>query len=158
MDNFRKIWIVGPPGSGKTTLGKELSSAKGINCYSLDELRWRAGWKKVSDDEFITSINSIVNKSEWIIDGYYSGLDKYFQFADEIIYIKKPLLVLLTRVCKRSYKRIKEKTEICNGNIESWGFFFSPNGILIYTIKQYFVYKFLFRKWKRNKYKVLIRH
>ncbi|MGG3523916.1 AAA family ATPase [Bacillus pseudomycoides] len=157
MDNSKKIWIVGPPGSGKTTLGKELSSVKGINCYSLDEIRWKENWEKTPDFDFLESINAIVNNSEWIIDGYYPGLDKYFNFADEIIYIKTPLLVLITRVCKRSYKRIRNKLEICNGNTENWKFFFSKNGILIYTIKQYFIFNILFQKWKKSYLKVSLR-
>ncbi|CBH27292.1 AAA family ATPase [Listeria seeligeri] len=157
MDNPRKIWIVGPPGSGKTTLGKELSSSKKIDCYCLDELRWKLNWEQVSDTDFEKSIKVIIDKPEWIIDGYYPGLDEYFNIADEIVYIKMPLIVLLTRICKRSYKRIKGNIEICNGNTENWKFFFSKNGIFIYTIKQYFLFKVLFQKWRNRSFRLSLR-
>lgn len=151
---LKRIWIVGPPGAGKSTFGKVLAASKKIDCYSLDELRWKANWEQVSDDDFDKIINGIIDKSEWIIDGYYPGLDKYFNHADEVIYVQLPLRILLVRVCKRSHKRIKAKVKICNGNTENWKFFFSKNGIFIYTIKQYFLFKVLFRKWKKKNLRV----
>lgn len=61
--------------------------------------------------------------------------------SETIIYLESSLSVLLFRVMKRSLKRIVKKEKLWQGNQESFSFVFSRNGLIRYTIKQYFIFK-----------------
>ncbi|WP_155762189.1 AAA family ATPase [Bacillus safensis] len=58
----QRIWIVGPPGSGKTTLAHQLKQELALPHYELDALFWQANWKKqISRCLSITSMK-LLNK------------------------------------------------------------------------------------------------
>ena len=67
-----KIYIIGPVGSGKTTLGKKLAKDLNIKHYELDQITWKynpygADWRR-SDEEILAIFNSIITKNDWIIE------------------------------------------------------------------------------------------
>lgn len=53
---IRKISIVGMPGSGKTTLAKQIQVVLNIPVCHLDNLRWENGWKLHSKKEFMNDL------------------------------------------------------------------------------------------------------
>ncbi|QHW38315.1 kinase [Staphylococcus ursi] len=156
MEN-RKIWIVGSPGSGKTVLSKKLSLETGIPVFSLDEIRWETGWKIKDIDVYKEELKEILKLDSWIIDGYYNEKEDLLQFSEVIIYIEIPLRKKIFRVIRRTYKRIKLNIAVCNGNIESWSFFWSINGMFLYTIKMHYLYKYKLKKYFNENYNTKIK-
>lgn len=100
---MRKIIVMGvSAGAGKSTLAKKMGSILNIPVHHLDTLYWKPGWIEASQEEFRRAQEEIVQQSEWIIEGNYSGtFELRFPHADAIVYIEKPLLVCLYRVVKR---------------------------------------------------------
>ncbi|WP_462259499.1 DNA topology modulation protein [Vagococcus teuberi] len=102
---MKKIMIIGSPGTGKSTLGRQLEDKLSIKLYHLDKLFWKPHWEMSTKHEQQTILSDIVEKDSWIIDGNYSStLDIRMKQADTIIYLKKVRLVCLYQVLKRVIK------------------------------------------------------
>lgn len=86
----KHILLVGMPGSGKTTMARQLAVERGVSCYEVDEmleLKWgrsiaefveEQGWEKFREEEF-SMVKSIVNEPEGIISagaGFFTTEEK----------------------------------------------------------------------------------
>lgn len=138
---MNKYWIIGPPGSGKSTLSKFISKKKDIEWYELDSIYWKKGWQRRDDKEFVNLVHNITNKDSWILDGYYESLIDVVDYDCMIILINKSLTTLLFRVLKRSIYRIIYKEKVCGDNYENLRFLFVSDGLIKYTISQYMFFK-----------------
>ncbi|MDX1771487.1 MAG: AAA family ATPase [Planococcaceae bacterium] len=85
-----RIRIIGPVGSGKTTLTRKLSEAKGIPMFTLDDMVWSRGPNgdtKNSTEYRDALLNEVIQKESWIIEGTHLGwADVSFEKADLIIF------------------------------------------------------------------------
>ena len=105
-----KIHIIGGPGSGKTTLAKQLSAQYGIPCYDLDELMWdnkaEAYGTKRDPKERDALLNEILQRDGWIIEGvYYAWCGRCFDNADKIFLLDVPRRVYRRRIIRRFIRR-----------------------------------------------------
>ena len=99
---MRKIAVFGNAGAGKSRLARQLAEATGIPLYCLDKLQFRAGryWReetdggKIADDEYLKLHAEIIERGEWIIDGFGSVSLAWQRFAvaDTLVYIDLPLM------------------------------------------------------------------
>lgn len=104
-----KIYILGPVGSGKTTLAKRLSKELSIPFYELDNVVWEyhpGGDIRRSPEEIDKLFKDILNKDDWIIENVGKEyFDKGFDEADTIIYLNIPKFILYKRVLIRWIKQ-----------------------------------------------------
>ena len=105
---YKKIYIIGPVGSGKTTFATKLSELYNIKCYELDKVSWDDdhGNIKRTDEEAQKIFKDILNNKKWIIEDV--GRDKFKQGrveADIIYYIKLSRIKSYYRVTKRWIKQ-----------------------------------------------------
>jgi adenylate kinase family enzyme len=63
-----RIWIVGPPGAGKTSMARALGEATGVQPHSLDALYWQAGWRPAEERSFLESIGRLCEGDSWIFE------------------------------------------------------------------------------------------
>jgi len=100
-----KIRIVGPVGSGKTTLAKKLAQQKGIPMYSLDEVVWsRTAAGDMRNSELVrdAKLQDILNQPAWIIEGAHLGWSmKSFDEADQILFLNPGVSVRIYRFSRR---------------------------------------------------------
>lgn len=102
---MERIMIIGCPGSGKTTLAKELSEILHIQVTHLDRLNWQGEWETVSAEEFDRRLEKAVRKQRWIIDGNYNRtVPVRLKRADTVIYLDFNRLQCLFGVIKRIIK------------------------------------------------------
>ncbi|WP_205207638.1 DNA topology modulation protein FlaR [Bacillus sp. P14.5] len=100
-----KINMIGSVGSGKSTLGRRISSEMGIPLYELDNVVWQRNESgdirnspEVRDKEF----NRIIKQKDWIIEGvHHTWTTNGFREADIIIYLDTPVMVRNWRILKR---------------------------------------------------------
>jgi adenylate kinase family enzyme len=106
-----RIRIVGPVGSGKTTLTRNLSKAKGIPMFTLDEMVWSRGPNgdsRNSSEIRDALLNEVLQQSTWIIEGTHLGwADQSFESADMIIFLNPRVTVRIYRFSKRFFRQKK---------------------------------------------------
>lgn len=103
---MRKVAIFGKPGSGKSTLSKQLAGAIGLPLYPLDAIVYQANGDLVAREVFDQAHNKIITSDAWIIDGF-GPMGAFFQrleSADTLIYIDFPYPVSYWFVIKRFLK------------------------------------------------------
>lgn len=107
-----KIYIIGPTGSGKTTLAKNLSKQYKIKYYELDLLVYddKNGHIKRKDEEREKMFQSILKKKSWIVEDVgRSKFEKAKEKANIIYYINIPRIVVYKRVITRFVKQRLKK-------------------------------------------------
>jgi len=105
---YNKIYIIGPVGSGKTTLSKLLSKKYNIKNYELDKIVWDDdnGNIKRTDKEINNLFNAIVNDNSWIIEDV--GREKFIdgiKNADITYYIDLQKITIYKRCISRWVKQ-----------------------------------------------------
>jgi adenylate kinase family enzyme len=90
--NFKRIHIIGGPGSGTTYVASLISARTGIPMYSLDDVLWDPrcpGYRRVEDGECSEKLLTIVRQDAWIVEGsYYKWVAPSFQRAGITIFLK----------------------------------------------------------------------
>ena len=103
-----KIYVIGPTGSGKTTLSESLSRKYKIKCYELDLLVYddEHGHVKRPDEVREKMFQDILKKKSWIIEDVgRSKFEEGRKQADIIYYINIPRIVVYKRVITRWIKQ-----------------------------------------------------
>ncbi len=99
---MKKIIVIGCPGSGKSTLSRELHRKTGIPLYHLDMMYWNPDKSTVEKQVFLDRLLDTLEKDEWIIDGNYaSTMELRMQKCDTVIFLDYPTEVCLEGVSKR---------------------------------------------------------
>lgn len=105
---FNMIYIIGPVGSGKTTLAKFLSNKYNINYYELDKVVFDDdnGNIKRTDEEIAKIFNNIIKKNKWIIEdvgrkNFIEGIKK----ADIVYYLDLNKYQIYKRCLSRWFRQ-----------------------------------------------------
>ena len=102
---MKRIIIIGCPGSGKSTLSRELHNITDIPLFHLDMMYWNSNKTTVEKSIFLERLSEALQKSEWIIDGNYnSTMELRLQKCDTVIFLDYPLDVCLNGIIERRGK------------------------------------------------------
>jgi adenylate kinase family enzyme len=127
--SMKKIVVFGKPGSGKSTLSKNLASATGIKLHALDSIEYKQNGDRVARKIYDEEHENILSSDSWIIDGFgpIESINKRLDVADTLIYIELPYVISYWLVTKRFLKGIVVKPEgwpdgssILKGTLESY--------------------------------------
>jgi adenylate kinase family enzyme len=99
----KRILVLGPCGSGKTCLTRELSGILALPSIHLDAEFWHPGWISTPQPEWRRVVSSLLEQETWIMDGTYeSTLDLRIPAAEAIIMVDRPRWSCLWGVIRRS--------------------------------------------------------
>ena len=106
---YRKIHIIGGPGSGKTFSSLKLQALTNMNAYDLDKIFWEQNenaYIRSSEEDRTGKLNQVLSQENWIVEGvYYKWLADSFRDADLIVILNPPVLLRQWRIFKRFLKR-----------------------------------------------------
>ncbi|HKY26918.1 MAG TPA: DNA topology modulation protein [Pyrinomonadaceae bacterium] len=105
---MRKVLVIGPGGAGKSTLATQLGELLNIEVLHLDKFYWHPGWIETPKSEWLETVEELVRRDSWVMDGNYSGtLDVRYQACDTVIFLDISRTICLWRVIKRAimYRR-----------------------------------------------------
>lgn len=99
---MQRVLILGPCGTGKSTLARRIGPWLGLPVFHLDKLFWQRGWIETPAREWERCVRRLVAEDAWIIDGTYSKtLDMRLARADTAIVLDLPRRIYMTRVLRR---------------------------------------------------------
>ncbi|HEX5294716.1 MAG TPA: hypothetical protein VFX25_38095 [Streptosporangiaceae bacterium] len=118
---MRRISVVGNSGSGKSTLAAQLAAALAVPHLELDGVFHQAGWQPLPVPEFRAAVAAFAAGGAWVIDGNYSAVqDLVWTRADTVVWLDPSRARLMRQLVPRTLLRIARRTELWNGNRESW--------------------------------------
>ncbi|MER7149656.1 hypothetical protein [Streptomyces lydicus] len=130
----KRIALVGPVASGKSTLAAEIAGHTGLPHLDLDDLFWGACWTPVAPTTFQRRLRDALTTETWIADGNYGGPagEVLLQHAELAIWLDLPLRTCLPRLLKRSFRRAAYGEELFAGNRETFRHLFARDSILLW--------------------------
>jgi adenylate kinase family enzyme len=120
---MQRVIVIGCSGSGKSTLARKLAEKTGLPVIHLDREYWRPGWVEPDKVEWLATVNALIDRSRWIMDGNFGGsLPMRMAAADTVILLDLPRYVCLWSVIRRSIfwlgrKRV-DMADGCNERID----------------------------------------
>ena len=111
--------LIGSSGAGKSTFGRRLATAAGLEHIELDALNWGPGWHNRSaaaPDEFDALIKQQILGNQWVIDGNYAtAMRRALPVATHLIWLDFSRPVVMQRVIWRSFIRVIGGQEVWPG-------------------------------------------
>lgn len=136
---MKRVSVIGSSGSGKTTVARALAERLGSRHLELDSLFHLPGWRQKEDEQFRAEVAEFARAKRWVIDGNYTShgvADIVWPLADTIVWLDPPRRVVMTRVIRRTLRRVITRQELWNGNREPWTNLYSPrpeNNIILWA-------------------------
>jgi adenylate kinase family enzyme len=145
----QRVLVYGVTGSGKSVLARRVAARLGLPYVEVDELTWEPGWVPVADEIQRERIMAICAGERWVLDHAYGNwLDVPLARADLVVGLDLPRLVSLTRLVRRTLRRIVRRTPTCNGNVESVReIFLKSDSILLWHFKSFAGKRARIRRW-----------
>lgn len=110
----------GVTGSGKSTLAVAIADKLGAPYISVDDLCWEPEWIQPPPEELDRRVLPHLTREHYVIDSVY-GRHNAVALAnvDVIVALDYPRLTSLTRLIRRTWRRVFNQEPSCNGNYES---------------------------------------
>jgi adenylate kinase family enzyme len=105
MKKLNRIYIVGPQGSGKSTIANLLAKKIKTKNYDLDDIIKDKYGKRRNDSELKNMLSVVTARKKWVIEGIFGGWTaKAFEKSDLIILLNLNYNILVANLIKRYYK------------------------------------------------------
>jgi adenylate kinase family enzyme len=139
------VAVVGCTGSGKTTLAGELARVLGSPHIELDAVFHQPGWTELDPGEFLARVDAATAGPGWVVDGNYSAVrDVVWGKADAVVWFDLSYVTVLSRVVRRTVRRVLTRQELWNGNREPFSnlWSFDPKkSIIVWAATRHGVYR-----------------
>ncbi len=106
---MKRVVIIGPGASGKSTLARQIAEITGLPVVELDKLFWQPGLVEMRRDRWVELQQSLASESAWIMDGDlgpYDAIEVRLRQADTIIFLDFSIARCVYRTLRRSRERM----------------------------------------------------
>lgn len=116
---MHRVSLVGVPGSGKTTVGRQLAESLDVPFVELDAIFHQPGWGELPRDDFRERVSEALTAERWVVDGNYSAVqDLVWQRADTVVWLDLSRSLVMRRIILRTIRRAVTRERLWNGNRE----------------------------------------
>ncbi|NDJ61471.1 MAG: AAA family ATPase [Chloroflexi bacterium] len=125
--------MTGTPGSGKTTLARQIADRLGLPHIELAAHYWCPNWQPCPPTTFAAQLRTCLATDAWVIDGLYHK-ELTWARADTLIWLDYPLHIVLTRLLRRTIRQIITQERLWGGpNRETWRRAFFSRDSLVWS-------------------------
>jgi adenylate kinase family enzyme len=116
----RRVLVVGPTNSGKSTLAARIGALLDVPSVDLDALYWKPDWVGSEDEEWHPRLREVAERDAWVVAGNYwrHTTPTLWPRAEAVIWLDLPLRVTLPRIFTRSWKRWRSRELLWGTNRE----------------------------------------
>lgn len=102
-------------------MARRVAAARGLTHVELDAVFHQRGWTPLSDEAFEAAIAVVASEESWVVCGNYRRVaDLLMARADTVVLFDLPRWIVMSRVVRRTLRRIVRREELWNGNRERW--------------------------------------
>lgn len=102
---MRRVLVIGPGGSGKSTVSVQIGELTGLPVVHLDALYWQPGWVPMPQPEWRQTVAALAAGDRWVLDGNYGGsLDIRLpscDSVDSVVFMDVPRYICIIRIVWR---------------------------------------------------------
>jgi nicotinamide riboside kinase len=105
---MRRVVILGPGCSGKSTLAVRLGEITGLHVVELDKVFWQPGLVATPREQWVEMQRVLIGENGWILDGDlgpYDAVEVRLHAADTIVFLDFSLVRCAWRAVRRSRER-----------------------------------------------------
>jgi adenylate kinase family enzyme len=116
-----RVLFYGVTGSGKSSAARAYAKATGLPEFSVDDcIGWLPGWEQRDAAEQRALGAAIAAQDRWVLDSAYGGWrDLVLARAELVVALDYPRWLSLSRLVRRTARRIVTGQVVCNGNRET---------------------------------------
>jgi adenylate kinase family enzyme len=106
---MRRVVVIGPGASGKSTLAARLGEITGLPVVELDKVFWRDGLVATPRDEWIRIQRELIAREAWILDGDlgpYDAIEVRLAAADAVVFLDLSVWKCAWCAIRRSRERM----------------------------------------------------
>lgn len=146
-----RILCYGVTGSGKSTAAGRIGRALDLPVHLVDEeIGWLPGWVPREPEQMRAIAAEIVASDRWVLDSTYSAFaEVVLPRVEVMVALDYPRWLSLGRLLRRTVTRAALKTEMCNGNTESWRQAFSKDSIVRWHFRSFTRKRERMRAWEQ---------
>ena len=139
LDHLKRVIVVGPSCSGKTTFSRQLAHALASARIELDALHWGPNWVPRADAEFRRLTEDATSEPQWVVDGNYREVgDLLWPRATSVVWLHYGVLTVFLRALRRTIRRATCREQLYSGNRESCvDQFLFRDSILVWVVTKY---------------------
>lgn len=121
IGDFKRVAVIGCPGSGKTTLSKALAPVLGKKPVHLDKELWLSDWTVMPFERRQELHKSFIERDDWLIDGMWrSHVESRIARATLVVWLDFPTELCLDRVLLRKQSSGDvQRSDIADGCLEN---------------------------------------
>ncbi len=99
---YRRIAVIGSPGSGKTWLARHMAQALDLPHVELDRHFWQRGWVPAGDEAWLATVRRFAAEPAWVIDGNHERtLAERLERCDWLVFMDLSTASCLLGVVRR---------------------------------------------------------
>nr|WP_171584834.1 adenylate kinase [Arthrobacter sp. 260]NOJ59236.1 adenylate kinase [Arthrobacter sp. 260] len=138
-DTPQRVLFYGVTGSGKTTAARRYASATGLPEVSADDqIGWLPAWTERDPTEQARLAATLASGERWVFDTVYAKwADQVLPRTELVVALDYPRWVSLSRLVRRTMRRVVRQEVVCNGNRESARKAISRDSILAWHFKSF---------------------